>query len=295
MLDALAITSTWDELPGRLLDRYDGRADDIVCYSVLDHWKDDADSLERWQDVNRRFGALQALAVARLSITARVGWGPGVGRSALMLGCRADRHRPDVAFCSAAATMGHPHPTRKVWSAMTRNPPHPRDRPGRPRGRTGDLIAVLAHYQTGKRPYFGAPSTVPGLWRLRVGDRGRQRRRSMREPVPRVQARVGDHGAGSQRAHPSLQSDDCCPSGHRRAAGGVGHHRRHAATTTRAGRGHAGATPAAATSVVARHPAHDGRAGLSSAPPAPDRVGSRGGTRGSMVGPGGIEPPTEGL
>ncbi len=58
MVDAFAITSTWDELPARLLDRYDGRADDIVCYSVLDHWSDDPDSLERWQDVNRRFGEL---------------------------------------------------------------------------------------------------------------------------------------------------------------------------------------------------------------------------------------------
>ena len=60
MVDALAITSTWDELPGRLLDRYEGRADDIVCYSVLDHWNDQPDALERWQDVNRRFGLLRA-------------------------------------------------------------------------------------------------------------------------------------------------------------------------------------------------------------------------------------------
>jgi probable F420-dependent oxidoreductase len=60
MLDALAITSTWDELPARLIERYDGRADDIVCYSVLDHWTDDPDSLGRWQDVNRRFGLLSA-------------------------------------------------------------------------------------------------------------------------------------------------------------------------------------------------------------------------------------------
>ncbi len=59
MVDALAITSTWDELPSHLLDRYGDRADDIVCYSVLDHWKDDPASLERWQDVNRRFDALR--------------------------------------------------------------------------------------------------------------------------------------------------------------------------------------------------------------------------------------------
>ncbi len=55
MLDALAVTSSWDDLPRKLLDRYGGRADDIVCYSVLEQWGDDPDSLERWQDVNRRF------------------------------------------------------------------------------------------------------------------------------------------------------------------------------------------------------------------------------------------------
>jgi probable F420-dependent oxidoreductase len=58
MLDALAVTSTWDELPGKLLDRFGDRADDIVCYSVLDNWDDDPASLERWQDVTRRVGEL---------------------------------------------------------------------------------------------------------------------------------------------------------------------------------------------------------------------------------------------
>jgi probable F420-dependent oxidoreductase len=59
MLDALAITSTWDDLPAKLLDRFGDRAADIVCYSVLEHWDDDPDSLGRWQDVNRRFGQLR--------------------------------------------------------------------------------------------------------------------------------------------------------------------------------------------------------------------------------------------
>ena len=58
MLDDLAITSTWDELPAKLLDRFGDRADDIVCYSVLEQWNDDPDSPERWQDVTRRFGEL---------------------------------------------------------------------------------------------------------------------------------------------------------------------------------------------------------------------------------------------
>jgi probable F420-dependent oxidoreductase len=59
MLDELAITSTWDDLPGKLLDRFGDRADDIVCYSVLEQWDDTPDALERWQDVNRRFAALR--------------------------------------------------------------------------------------------------------------------------------------------------------------------------------------------------------------------------------------------
>ena len=62
ILEAFAITSTWDELPGRLLDRFGTLADDIVCYSALEHWGDEDDALGRWQDVNRRFGTLARLA-----------------------------------------------------------------------------------------------------------------------------------------------------------------------------------------------------------------------------------------
>jgi probable F420-dependent oxidoreductase len=58
MVDAFAVTSTWDELPAKLLERFAGRADDIVCYSVIEQWDDDPDSLGRWQDVNRRFRLL---------------------------------------------------------------------------------------------------------------------------------------------------------------------------------------------------------------------------------------------
>jgi len=60
MVDAFAVTSTWDELPGKLLARFAGLADDIVCYSVIEQWDDDPDSLGRWQDVNRRFRLLAA-------------------------------------------------------------------------------------------------------------------------------------------------------------------------------------------------------------------------------------------
>jgi probable F420-dependent oxidoreductase len=59
IVDAMAITSTWDDLPRRLLDRYGSRADEIVCYSVVEQWADDPDPLGRWQDVNRRFVELR--------------------------------------------------------------------------------------------------------------------------------------------------------------------------------------------------------------------------------------------
>jgi probable F420-dependent oxidoreductase len=58
VVDAFAITSTWDELPPRLMERYGDVAADVVCYSAIEHWNDDPDSLGRWQDVNRRFRAL---------------------------------------------------------------------------------------------------------------------------------------------------------------------------------------------------------------------------------------------
>jgi probable F420-dependent oxidoreductase len=58
LLDAIAVTSTWDELPEKLVKRFAGRADEIVCYSVVEQWRDETDSLERWQTVNRRFNDL---------------------------------------------------------------------------------------------------------------------------------------------------------------------------------------------------------------------------------------------
>lgn len=57
IVDAMAITSTWDELPGRLADRFGDRVDDIQCYSAVDHWNDEPNAAERWLDVNRRFAA----------------------------------------------------------------------------------------------------------------------------------------------------------------------------------------------------------------------------------------------
>lgn len=57
MVDAMSVTATWEDLPARLADRYRGRADEVVCYSALEHWADDPESMRRWQDVNRRFVA----------------------------------------------------------------------------------------------------------------------------------------------------------------------------------------------------------------------------------------------
>jgi hypothetical protein len=55
MVDQLAVTSTWDELPRKLLERYGTRADQVVCYSVFEQWDSDDDPMGHWQDVNRRF------------------------------------------------------------------------------------------------------------------------------------------------------------------------------------------------------------------------------------------------
>jgi probable F420-dependent oxidoreductase len=55
IIDGIAITSTWEDLPARLVARFAGRADEIVCYSVVEQWSDDTDSLGHWQDINRRF------------------------------------------------------------------------------------------------------------------------------------------------------------------------------------------------------------------------------------------------
>ena len=55
LLDAIAVTSTWADLPEKLVARFAHQADEIVCYSVVEQWGDDSDSLEHWQDVNRRF------------------------------------------------------------------------------------------------------------------------------------------------------------------------------------------------------------------------------------------------
>jgi probable F420-dependent oxidoreductase len=58
MVDAMAITATWSELPKALLAKYGGRATRLVCYSTLEQWNADPTSAERWQDVVRDFKKL---------------------------------------------------------------------------------------------------------------------------------------------------------------------------------------------------------------------------------------------
>jgi hypothetical protein len=60
ILEACAITATWDELPAALLDRYAGKGARLVCYSTLSQWDRDPASRERWADVTGQFHALAA-------------------------------------------------------------------------------------------------------------------------------------------------------------------------------------------------------------------------------------------
>jgi probable F420-dependent oxidoreductase len=57
MLDVYAVTGTWDELPGRLHQRYGGVADRLVMYSSGAAWRDDPEALDRWAEVAAAFHA----------------------------------------------------------------------------------------------------------------------------------------------------------------------------------------------------------------------------------------------
>ncbi|CAO5242463.1 TIGR03617 family F420-dependent LLM class oxidoreductase [Frankia sp. AgKG'84/4] len=58
MLDAFAITASWSDLPKALAERYRGRASRVVCYSTLEQWRQDPDSIDRWKDVVSEFKRL---------------------------------------------------------------------------------------------------------------------------------------------------------------------------------------------------------------------------------------------
>jgi hypothetical protein len=51
MLDAYAVTATWDELPGALLARYRGVADRVFSYGPAKDWVGDPELRRRWQAV----------------------------------------------------------------------------------------------------------------------------------------------------------------------------------------------------------------------------------------------------
>jgi probable F420-dependent oxidoreductase len=59
MLDVYAVTATWDELPARLLERYDGVVDRVFPYAAQGAWTVSPETRERWGDVAARVRAGQ--------------------------------------------------------------------------------------------------------------------------------------------------------------------------------------------------------------------------------------------
>jgi probable F420-dependent oxidoreductase len=51
MLDVYAVTATWDELPGRIADKYRGVADRIILYFATEAWEKGPQELERWREM----------------------------------------------------------------------------------------------------------------------------------------------------------------------------------------------------------------------------------------------------
>jgi hypothetical protein len=60
MLEAYAITCTWDELPRRLVDKYAGVADRLIFYFAAEGWEKGTETMERWRDALGRTRALLA-------------------------------------------------------------------------------------------------------------------------------------------------------------------------------------------------------------------------------------------
>ncbi len=51
MLDVFAVTASWDELAGKVLERYAGAADRVVMYFSGSGWREDATAFDRWAEV----------------------------------------------------------------------------------------------------------------------------------------------------------------------------------------------------------------------------------------------------
>jgi probable F420-dependent oxidoreductase len=58
MLDAYAITATWDEMPRRLVEKYRGVADRVILYFSSDAWEKGPETMARWRDLIARTRAL---------------------------------------------------------------------------------------------------------------------------------------------------------------------------------------------------------------------------------------------
>jgi probable F420-dependent oxidoreductase len=58
MLEVYAVTCTWDELPRRLVEKYDGVADRLICYFAHEAWEKGPATMERWRDAIARTKAL---------------------------------------------------------------------------------------------------------------------------------------------------------------------------------------------------------------------------------------------
>jgi len=60
MLEAYAVTCTWDELPQRLVEKYAGVADRLIFYFAAEAWEKGGETMERWQDALAHTRALLA-------------------------------------------------------------------------------------------------------------------------------------------------------------------------------------------------------------------------------------------
>ncbi len=60
MLDAFAVTCTWDELPQRLVDKYRGVAARLIMYFAHEAWEKGPETMERWRDAIARTRTLLA-------------------------------------------------------------------------------------------------------------------------------------------------------------------------------------------------------------------------------------------
>ncbi|MCK9893480.1 hypothetical protein [Frankia sp. AgB32] len=60
MLDAFTVTATWSGLPKALAEKYGATASRIVCYSTLEQWSQEPESVDRWTDVVTEFKRLVA-------------------------------------------------------------------------------------------------------------------------------------------------------------------------------------------------------------------------------------------